>query len=70
MKNLDLCYNVRDNSEEESNDTTTPLIEAAVSHSEKVVIALLRHGASVNFPKVIRITHCNITLHWNYFVCG
>ncbi|KAJ7388963.1 hypothetical protein OS493_034599 [Desmophyllum pertusum] len=42
---------VRVSDEEESKDTTTPLIEAAVSHSVKVVTDLLKHGASVNFPK-------------------
>lgn len=52
VKNLDVCYKVRDNNEGDSGDTTTPLIEATVSLSEKVVVDLLRHGASVNFPKV------------------
>ena len=48
-----MCYNVRDSEEDsESDDTTTPLIEAALSNSEKVVTDLLKHGASVNFPKV------------------
>ena len=28
------------------------MIEAALSNSEKVVTDLLKHGASVNFPKV------------------
>ena len=56
VKNLDVCYSVRVSDEEESKDTTTPLIEAAVSHSVKVVTDLLKHGASVNFPKVINIT--------------
>ena len=53
MKKLDVCYSVRDSDEDsESDDTTTPLIEAALSNSEKVVTDLLKHGASVNFPKV------------------
>ena len=38
--------------EQSSKDTTTPLIEAALSSNEKVVTYLLKHGASVNFPKV------------------
>ena len=54
LKNLDVCYSVRDSEgESESHDTTTPLIEAALSNNEKVVTDLLKHGASVNFPKVI-----------------
>ena len=57
VKKLDVCYSVRDSEEDsESNDTTTPLIEAALSNSEKVVTDLLKHGASVNFPKVINNT--------------
>lgn len=48
-----MCYSVRDGEEDtESDDSTTPLIEAALSNSEKVVTDLLKHGASVNFPKV------------------
>ena len=54
VKKLDVCYSVRDSDgDSESHDTTTPLIEAALSNSEKVVTDLLKHGASVNFPKVI-----------------
>lgn len=47
-----MCYNVR-GVDGGSQDTTTPLIEAALSNSEKVVTDLLKHGASVNFPKVL-----------------
>ncbi|XP_020601790.1 probable protein S-acyltransferase 23 [Orbicella faveolata] len=54
VKKLDVCYSVRDSKGDSgSHDTTTPLIEAALSNSEKVVMDLLKHGASVNFPKVI-----------------
>lgn len=54
VKKLDVCYSVRDSKGDSgSHDTTTPLIEAALSNSEKVVTDLLKHGASVNFPKVI-----------------
>ncbi|XP_073244839.1 poly [ADP-ribose] polymerase tankyrase-like isoform X3 [Porites lutea] len=49
VKNLDVCYSVGE--EQNSKDTTTPLIEAALSSNEKVVTYLLKHGASVNFPK-------------------
>ena len=53
MKNLDVCYSVQSGDESNSEDTTTPLIEAAVANNEKVVSVLLKHGASVNFSKVI-----------------
>ena len=53
VKTLDVCYSVRGGDGEDSQDTTTPLIEAALSNNEKVVTDLLKHGASVNFPKVI-----------------
>lgn len=52
VKNLDVCYSVRSSDESSTQDSTTPLIEAAVSDNEKVVTLLLKHGASVNFPKV------------------
>ncbi|KAL9986739.1 hypothetical protein ACROYT_G000926 [Oculina patagonica] len=51
VKKLDVCYSVRGGDGEDSQDTTTPLIEAALSNNEKVVTYLLKHGASVNFPK-------------------
>ena len=50
VTNVDVCYSV--GHEQNSKDTTTPLIEAALSSKEKVVTYLLKHGASVNFPKV------------------
>lgn len=56
VKNLDVCYSVGD--EQNSKDTTTPLIEAALSSNEKVVTYLLKHGASVNFPKVRLVISC------------
>ena len=56
VKNLDVCYSVGD--EQNSKDTTTPLIEAALSSNEKVVTYLLKHGASVNFPKVRLVITC------------
>ena len=61
VKNLDVCYSVGD--DEKTKDTTTPLIEAAVSSNEKVVTYLLKHGASVNFPKVMcLICPCDFSL--------
>ena len=52
LKNLDVCYTVRSGDDSQSQDSTTPLIEAVVSNNEKVVSDLLKHGASVNFPNV------------------
>ncbi|XP_015763146.1 PREDICTED: ankyrin repeat, PH and SEC7 domain containing protein secG-like [Acropora digitifera] len=50
IKNLDVCYTVQSRGNMQSQDSTTPLIEAVVSNNEKVVSDLLKHGASVNFP--------------------
>ena len=63
VKNLDVCYSVRG---EGSQDTTTPLIEAALSNNEKVVTDLLKHGASVNFPKVIYRQCSDTSIFWAY----
>ena len=52
IKNLDVCYTVQSRGNMQSQDSTTPLIEAVVSNNEKVVSDLLKHGASVNFPNV------------------
>lgn len=52
VKNLDVCYTVQSGGNIQSQDSTTPLIEAVVSNNEKVVSDLLKHGASVNFPNV------------------
>ena len=69
---MDVCYSVGD--EQNSKDTTTPLIEAALSSNEKVVTYLLKHGASVNFPKVRLVITCfafflkvvEILMPWNF----
>ena len=52
VKNLDVCYTVQSGGNIQSQDSTTPLIEAVVSNNENVVSDLLKHGASVNFPNV------------------
>lgn len=58
VKNLDVCYKVRDNNEGDSGDIIIFLIEVIVLFSEKVVVDLLRYGVFVNFLKVIFFMFC------------